>query len=150
MNLQNLEPGFAIADALSPEDLEEVSRQGFRTVICNRRPGESEDHPDERALSTEAERLGLKWVSIPVASGEYSEADVAAFRQTLEEAPTPILAFCRSGRRSTHLWAQARAQQPQCNIPMLLKAAREAGQDPQPIRKLLQTASEQVTDPDTR
>lgn len=150
MNLQNLEPGFAIADALSPEDLEAVSRQGFRTVICNRRPGEAEDHPGEEPFSREAERLGLNWVCIPVASGEYSEADVAAFRRTLEEAPSPILAFCRSGRRSTHLWAQARAQQPQCNIPMLLKAAREAGQDPQPIRRLLQASDEQVTDPDTR
>ena len=150
MNLQTLEPGFAIADALSPADLEEVSRQGFRTVICNRRPGESEDHPDEEAFAAAAGELGLGWVSIPVASGEYSDADVAAFRQTLEEAPTPILAFCRSGRRSTHLWAQARAQQPECNIPMLLKAAREAGQDPQPIRKLLQVSDEQVTDPQTR
>jgi len=95
VNLQTLEPGFAIADALSPADLEEVSRQGFRTVICNRRPGESEDHPGEQAFAAEAERLGLKWVSIPVASGEYSQADVASFRRTLEEAPAPILAFCR-------------------------------------------------------
>ena len=148
MNLQTLEPGFAIADALSPADLEEVSRQGFRTVICNRRPGESEDHPGEQAFAAEAERLGLKWVSIPVASGEYSQADVASFRRTLEEAPAPILAFCRSGKRSTHMWAQARAQQPQCNIPMLLKAAREAGQDPQPIRKLLQRTGEQLKDSD--
>ena len=146
MNLQNLEPGFAIADALSPADLEEVSRQGFRTVICNRRAGESEDYPGDDTFRTEAERLGLTWVSIPVASGEYSDADVAAFRRTLEQAQAPILAFCRTGRRSTHLWAQARAQQPQCNIPMLLKAAREAGQDPQPIRKLLQQDSEQLTD----
>lgn len=148
MNLQHLEPDFAIADALSPEDLEKVRRQGFRTVICNRRPGESEDYPGEAPFSEEAGRLGLKWVCIPVTSGEYSRADVAAFRRTLEEAPSPILAFCRTGRRSTHLWAQARAQQPQCNIPMLLKAAREAGQDPQPIRKLLQQHSEQGTDPD--
>ena len=150
MNLQTLEPGFAIADALSPADLQEVSRQGFHTVICNRCPGESDDYMAEEPFSSEAKRLGLRWVSIPVASGEYSDADVAAFRQTLEEAPAPILAFCRSGRRSTHLWAQARAQQPECNIPMLLKAAREAGQDPQPIRKLLQVSDEQVTDPQTR
>lgn len=107
MQIHELEPGFAITEAITPADLEEVARRGFRSVVCNRRPGEAEDHPDDRALSARASELGLEWRCIPVTPGEYSEADIAAFGQALESLPTPILAFCRTGKRAVHLWAHS-------------------------------------------
>ncbi|PRY72667.1 TIGR01244 family sulfur transferase [Halomonas ventosae] len=137
MQIHELEPGFAIADAVMPADLDEVARRGFRSVICNRRPGEAEDHPDDRALSARAAELGLEWRCIPVTPGEYSEADIEAFGQALDGLPTPILAFCRTGKRAVHLWAHARAREAGCDIASLLAAAHKAGHDPQPIREML-------------
>lgn len=137
MQIHELEPGFAICEAITPDDLDEVARRGFRAVICNRRPGEAEDHPDDRALSQRAAELGLEWRCIPVTPGEYSEADIEAFGQALETLPMPILAFCRSGKRAVHLWAQARSREESCDIPALLAAAHKAGHDPQPIREML-------------
>ena len=75
------------------------------------------------------------------ASGEYTEQDVDAFAQALDAAPAPILGFCRTGRRAVHMWAQSRARNPQCNIPMLLKAAHDAGHETQPIEALLTNAT---------
>ncbi|MGM0914751.1 MAG: TIGR01244 family sulfur transferase [Pseudomonadota bacterium] len=138
MQIHELEPGFAICEAITPDDLDEVARRGFRAVICNRRPGEAEDHPDDRALSQRAAELGLEWRCIPVTPGEYSEADIETFGQALETLPTPILAFCRSGKRALHLWAQARSRDAGCDIPGLLEAAHKAGHDPQPIREMLE------------
>lgn len=137
MKIHELEPGFAICEAITPDKLNEVARRGFRAVICNRRPGEAEDHPDDRALSQRAAELGLEWRCIPVTPGEYSEADIEAFGQALDSLPTPVLAFCRSGKRAVHLWAQARSRAESCDIPALLVAARKAGHDPQPIREML-------------
>ncbi|WFM72201.1 TIGR01244 family sulfur transferase [Halomonas sp. CKK8] len=139
MQIHQLEPGFAITDAVTPADLDEVARRGFRSVICNRRPGEAEDHPDDRALSARAAELGLEWRCIPVTPGEYSEADITAFGQALDGLPTPILAFCRTGKRAVHLWAHARSREAGCDIPALLAAAHDAGHDPQPIREMLET-----------
>jgi len=139
MQIHELEPGFAVTDAVMPADLDEVARRGFRSVVCNRRPGEAEDHPDDRALSQRAAELGLEWRCIPVTPGEYSEADIAAFGQALDTLPAPILAFCRSGKRSVHLWAHARSQEESCDIAALLAAAHAAGHDPQPIREMLDT-----------
>jgi len=136
MKIHFLEPEFAIADSVTPHDLAQVKAQGFRTVIGSRLEGE-DDYQGADVYAQAAEKLGLEWVSIPVAHGEYSDADVEAFGQVLDKAASPILAFCRTGRRAVHLWAQSRAKDPQCNIPMLLKAAHEAGHDPQPIRELL-------------
>jgi uncharacterized protein (TIGR01244 family) len=136
MNVHFLEPEFAISDEITPEEFPAIREQGFKTVICNRRVGE-EGYESQDVFLQAAEREGLQWVCVPVVSGEYTEADVEAFGKALDSAPTPILGFCRSGRRAVHMWAQSRAQDVQCNIPMLLKAAHGAGHDPQPIRELL-------------
>ncbi|TKD64247.1 TIGR01244 family phosphatase [Cobetia marina] len=137
MQIRQLESGFAIADAVTPEDLDEIARRGFHSVICNRRPGEAEDHPDDASLRERAASLGLEWCSIPVTPGDYGDADIAAFGQALDTLPTPILAFCRTGKRAANLWAQARCREAGCDIPALLDAAHAAGHDPQPVRELL-------------
>ena len=137
MQIHELEPGFAITDAVTPADLDEVARRGFRSVICNRRPGEADDHPDDRPLRARAAELGLEWRCIPVTPGEYSQADIEAFGEALEGLPTPILAFCKTGKRAVHLWAHARSREASCDIPALLAAAHKAGHDPQPIREML-------------
>ncbi|MFB2706077.1 TIGR01244 family sulfur transferase [Marinobacter shengliensis] len=136
MKVHFLEPGFAISDEVALENFSDIQQQGFKAVICNRRVGE-EGYESEELFRQAAERAGLQWFCVPVASGEYTEADVEAFGKALDNAPAPVLGFCRTGRRAVHMWAQSRAQDPQCNIPMLLKAAHEAGHDPQPIRELL-------------
>ncbi|AMC99814.1 MULTISPECIES: TIGR01244 family sulfur transferase [Halomonas] len=143
MNIQELESGFSIADAVAPQDLEEIARRGFKAVICNRRPGEAEDHPDDRALSEKAADLGLKWRCIPVTPGEYSDADIEAFGQALDALPTPILAFCRTGKRAVHLWAHARSKDATCDIPALMAAAHAAGHDLEERRGLLEAGAGQ-------
>jgi uncharacterized protein (TIGR01244 family) len=140
VNIHTLEPGFAISEAITPEDLEDVAARGFKSVICNRRPGEADDHPDDKPLSAKAQALGLEWRCIPVTPGEYSDADIAAFGRALDELPTPILAFCRSGKRAVHLWAHAKSQGERCDIPALLNAARDAGHDLEERRHTLEAA----------
>jgi uncharacterized protein (TIGR01244 family) len=50
---------------------------------------------------------GLQYRHLPVASGYQSPEEVAAFAQLLRELPGPVLAFCRSGVRSTRLYQLA-------------------------------------------
>ena len=141
LNIHELEPGFAISEAIAPSDLDEVAQRGFKSVICNRRPGEADDHPDDAALSAKAKALGLEWRCIPVSPGDYSAADIAAFGKALDDLPTPILAFCRSGKRAVHLWAHSKSQAASCDIPGLLAAARDAGHDLEERRTLLEKAT---------
>lgn len=136
MQLHELDPGLWVAPALSVSDLDDLSKRGVKALICNRRPGEAEDH-DAQALAARAAILGMRWRAIPVAPGEYDEEDVAAFAEALRELPRPLVAFCRTGRRAVHLWAQAQSREPDCDLPALLAAARAAGHDPEPIRALI-------------
>ncbi|MBY0233507.1 MAG: TIGR01244 family phosphatase, partial [Burkholderiaceae bacterium] len=46
---------------------------------------------------------------LPVQGGYQSPEEIEAFRALLDSLPKPILAFCRSGARSSRLFAAASA-----------------------------------------
>ncbi|MST80717.1 TIGR01244 family phosphatase [Lactobacillus equicursoris] len=129
MQTKPLEPGVEITSALAVDELEEVKARGFHAVVCHRIEGESEDFPDEAGFREKARQLGLAWVHIPVKPGEYSKADIHAFAEALQQLPRPLLAFCRTGKRATHLWAFAKRQHEQCDLAVLFAAAHAAGID---------------------
>ncbi len=82
----------------SPEQLERLAREGVRTVINLRAPGEPDQY-DERA---EAERHGLHYVSIPVAGAQdLTPENVHRFSDELAQARLqgPLLIHCASANR---------------------------------------------------
>jgi uncharacterized protein (TIGR01244 family) len=98
----------AVAGQLSPADLAEAKRQGFALVVNNRPDGEAPDQPAGAEMAAAAAANGLAYRAIPVAGG-LSMPQVEAMAAALAEAGGPVLAFCRSGTRSTNLWALAEA-----------------------------------------
>lgn len=54
-----------------------------------------------------ARAAGLKVEYQPVVSGAMTAEDVVRFAQLLKELPAPVLAYCRTGTRCTHLYQAA-------------------------------------------
>lgn len=129
MDIKELEPGFSICHAIYPSDIEELKALGFRAIICHRQPGEADDHIDDSLLRQAAKVAGIEWVEIPVTPGEYTTEAIEAFGVAIETLPTPILGFCRSGRRAVSLWVHNQAQKDCCDLGQLLEAAHAAGHD---------------------
>ncbi len=129
MEIKELEPGFSICHAIYPADMAEIKARGFKSIICNRKPGEAEDHTCDSVLRKAAEESDLKWREIPVVPGDYTPEAIEAFGQAIETLPTPILAFCRTGRRAISLWVHSQAQKADCDIGALLQAAHATGHD---------------------
>lgn len=103
-------PDFSVAPQLTPEAMVEVARLGFRSVVNNRPDFEAgPTQPTNAALQTAARAAGLEYRFLPVASNAQSADEIAAFSRLLDELPRPVLAFCRSGARSTRLYAAAQA-----------------------------------------
>jgi uncharacterized protein (TIGR01244 family) len=97
-----------VAPQLTPEAMAEVARAGFRSVINNRPDFEhGPDQPTNTAIEAAALAAGLEYRFLPVDGGFQTPEQIAAFARLLEELPRPILAFCRSGARSTRLFMQA-------------------------------------------
>ena len=128
-----LEPGTFVSGQIAPDDVAAAASAGIRTIINNRPDGEEPGQPSGAEIEAAAEAAGLGYRHIPVAGG-FSETLVAAMADALSEGPA--LAFCRSGTRSTYLWALARARQGR-PAESILEAAVAAGYDLRPIAAYL-------------
>lgn len=100
---------IAVAGQLAPADLYAAAAAGYRHVVNNRPDGEEPGQPASAAMAAAAATAGLTYAAIPVDHHGLTPAQVDAMAATLAAATGPVLAFCRSGTRSTHLWALAAA-----------------------------------------
>jgi uncharacterized protein (TIGR01244 family) len=101
-------PDVCVAPQLTPTSMAEAARAGFRSVINNRPDFEyGPDQPTHAAIEAAARAAGLEYRFLPVNPAFQTPEEVEAFARLLDELPRPILAFCRSGNRSSNLYAQA-------------------------------------------
>ncbi len=109
--IRQVAPDFCVAPQLTPEAMAEVAALGFRSVINNRPDFEEGPHqPPSASVQAAAEAAGLQYRHLPVSGGYQSPDEIAAMARLIAELPGPVLAFCRSGTRSTRLF-QAAIQQ---------------------------------------
>ena len=135
MQLKPLSNALSVTPQISVEEVGELARLGFRSIIGNRPERETADQPAWEQLAAEARRHGLEARHIPVIPGKIGDADVAAFQSALQDMPGPIAAFCRTGTRSAMLWALANPDR--LSREDRLRIAAEQGYDLSGIRERL-------------
>lgn len=107
---------------------------GIGLIINNRPEDESGDQTPGPDIEAAAHAAGMAYVAIPVTHAGFSMTQVEAMQQALAQAgDAPVLAYCRSGTRSTLLWALAQAKAGLSPDEIAAKAAG-AGYDIAPIR----------------
>jgi uncharacterized protein (TIGR01244 family) len=122
--LADLAPGLSAAGKLDRSDIEALAGAGVRTIVNNRPDGEDPGQLPAAEARTVAEAHGIAYHHIPVTAASLSRADVTAFAAVLASAPQPIVAHCRSGTRSTLLWALARLAEGADPVALVAEAAR--------------------------
>ena len=99
-----------VAPQLDAAAMAELARLGFKSVVNNRPDFEhGPDQPTSAQVEAAALAAGLAYRFLPVNGGYQSPEEVAAFRALVAELPHPLLAFCRSGARSTRLYQLAQS-----------------------------------------
>lgn len=97
-----------VAPQLAPGDLAEAARAGFRSIVNNRPDFEGgPEQPTHAVMAAAAAAAGLEYRFLPVNGAYQSPEEVKAFGALMAELPHPVLAFCRSGARSTRLYMAA-------------------------------------------
>jgi uncharacterized protein (TIGR01244 family) len=110
-------------------DIRALAGAGIRLIVNNRPDREEPGQPQSAEIEAAARADRLDYRHIPIAGG-FPPASVEAMAEALEQGPA--LLFCRSGTRSTFLWALARAWRG-ADPPTLIRQAAEAGYDLRPI-----------------
>jgi uncharacterized protein (TIGR01244 family) len=122
---------------IGTDQVADAKALGVALIINNRPEGESDDQTPGPEIAAAAQAAGIDYLAIPVAPGGFSQEQVDAMREALGKAgDAPVLAYCRSGTRSTLLWALAEASAG-VDLASLREAAAGAGYDLASIAPLM-------------
>ena len=121
-------------------DVAEAKTQGVTLIVNNRPEGESDDQTPGAAIEAAARAAGIDYLEIPVGHSGFSHPQVAKLAEALGRNDGTVLGYCRSGTRSTRLWALARASMGD-DPEALTAAAAEAGYDLGPVRPAMDALS---------
>lgn len=135
-DFRRLNENVMVSPQLALEDVAAAAAQGVAMIVNNRPDGEDPDAPQGDDIAAAAAAAGLNYVAIPIGHSGFSEPQVDAMIAALEQAEGAILAYCRSGTRSTLLWALAAAKQG-VEPDTIARAAAQAGYDVSPIRPMI-------------
>jgi uncharacterized protein (TIGR01244 family) len=124
---RTLDETILVAGQIAPGDIAEAAAQGVRMVINNRPDDEQPGQPAGAEIEAAAKAAGLGYVHIPVDHSGFAREQIEAMTAALAE-PGRKLAFCRSGTRSTYLWALSRGAAGDDPAEIETKAA-QAGYD---------------------
>ena len=125
-----------VAAQITLDDVAAAQAEGVTLIINNRPDDESADQTPGPDIEAAAKTAGLDYVAIPVTHAGFAEWQVAAMAEAMDEAEGKILAYCRSGTRSTLLWALARASQGD-HPAVLAEQAADAGYDLTPVTAMM-------------
>jgi len=106
---KKLDDGISVSPQITAAQVAEAKAMGFTLIVNNRPDGEAPDQTPGDEIAAAAAAAGLDYVAIPVGHGGISGDQLQAMAQALDAAAGPVLAYCRSGTRSTMLWALASA-----------------------------------------
>ena len=134
-----LSDGFYVAAQITPEDVAEAAALGVRIIVNNRPDGEDAAQPSGAEIEAAARAAGLSYVAIPIDHSGFSHAQLDALAEAQTAPEGGILAYCRSGTRSTHLWALTQARGGSETIETIVESAAAAGYDLNPLRPALET-----------
>lgn len=127
MELKRINDHISVSGQIRPEDVAAIKAEGFATIINNRPDGEAPDQPAGAEIEAAARAAGLDYVAIPLGREGVSPDMVEQTRQALAASKGPVFAFCRSGTRSTTLWALSQAGEMEGGE--IIAAAAGAGYD---------------------
>ena len=134
--IRQLDDTTLVSGQLTPGQVADLKAHGITMLVNNRPDNEDPDQPLSVDLEAAAQAAGMEYRHIPIRYG-MGPSDVEAMRDAMHATGDgKLLAFCRSGNRSTLAWAVARAEDG-VEPDELRQAAEAAGFNLGPVAHLL-------------
>ncbi len=130
--MRPLDAKTLVAGQIEPGDVAALAAGGVTMIVNNRPDGEEPGQPLGAEIDAAARAAGVEYRHIPVARS-LASVQIEKMADALEAAEGKVLAFCRSGTRSTYLWALAQARRGVDGETLIAQAAK-SGYDLAPLR----------------
>lgn len=126
-----------VAPQITVADVDQAKAMGISFILNNRPDDEEAGQVNGEAIEAAAKTAGIGYASVPVTHGGFALWQLDGMDKALEAAGEgKLLAYCRSGTRSTLLWALARARAGEAP-DALADIAAAAGYDLSPVRQIM-------------
>jgi len=139
MQINTLTPEYSVAGQISPDDVVAVKQAGFTAIICNRPDEEIGPGENAETIRAAAEAAGLSFTYNPVSNGGLTPQNVTLQGDAIASATGPVLAYCRSGMRSSVVWTMS--QSGKMPTDDLIAAAAAGGYDLSGLRHQIVAAA---------
>lgn len=132
-----------VSPQITIDQVEQAKAQGVTLIINNRPDDEEPGQVNGAEIEAAAKAAGIAYLAVPVAHGGFAPWQLDGMATALEQADGgKLLAYCRSGTRSTLLWALTRARAGD-NADVLAAQAAAAGYDIGPVRQIMDALAPQ-------
>ena len=133
---RQLDDKTLVSGQIGPEEVAGLKQAGVTMIVNNRPDGEDPGQPLAAEIEAAAREAGIAYRFVPIRRGP-GPADVEEMQDVMRQSGDgKLLAFCRSGTRSTFAWALARREEGADREDIERRAA-EAGVNLGPIAHLL-------------
>lgn len=136
MPFKSLTRSLSVSPQLSEADVARAAEEGFRAIVDNRADGEEPGQLSALDMKHLASSHGMAFAHVPAIAGEIGEENVARMADALAQLDGPVLAYCRTGTRSTTLWALTQAGV--LPADKIIATAADAGYDLERLRPRLE------------
>lgn len=104
MQIYNLTEACSVAGQIQPADVVSLKQDGFSTIVCNRPDAEDFGQPTANQICNACDQHGVAFHHLPISNAGISPEMVREFQRIVSESNGRVLAYCRSGQRSSVLW----------------------------------------------
>lgn len=129
MNLALLADNLYVAAQLQDADLKQLADLGVKHLICNRPDNEEVGQLNQADIAALAEQHGMDVTYVPITMNNLAMDSVEAFGQWLAQDEAPKAAYCRSGTRSSLLWALSQVANGNIGATEAMTKVQAAGRD---------------------
>lgn len=134
---RQLTDSIFVSPQISIADVEQAKALGIRFIVNNRPDDEEPGQVNGPEIEAAALAAGIGYASVPVTHSGFAPWQLDGMDQAIAAAgDDKLLAYCRSGTRSTLLWALARARAGDAPDGLAATAA-QAGYDLAPVRQIM-------------
>lgn len=137
----NITGDFNVSPQISVEDVPALKSAGITLVICNRPDAEVPASHQADAIRDAVTAQGMTFVYLPIVPQGVTMETVSEMGTLLEAPAGPVLAYCRSGTRSTTAWALSQAGRVETDA--IIEMAGKAGYPLEGMRQTIDAVASQ-------
>jgi uncharacterized protein (TIGR01244 family) len=127
MDIRQITDRFFAAPQIDAADFAALADAGFGLVINNRPDNEVGPDQHSETMRAAAEAAGLQYVVNPLTMETMTSDRQTLQRESVVGCDGKVLAYCRSGTRSTICWALSQAKE--MEVADIVNAAANGGYD---------------------